>query len=159
MSETVNLPPAAGDKPKSKVLGILGTAVALVLIVLWIIWIVVLWRHIDDDAHWANMLIIFHSIEAAAFAAVSALLGVQVKRAEGAEHAEKKAKTDLMREKKITDIGEDLSNKVLSEKGHQIPLVLGAEMLNFDKTRAEDTTSDELARHFLAARRAANRNV
>jgi hypothetical protein len=110
----------------------------------------------DDEKHWPKILIMFNSIEAAAFAAVGALVGVQVKRAEAAANGEKKAKADLHQEKKINEIGEDLAHKVLSEKGDALDL--GVTMtLNLDKTRSSSDTSVDLAKHFLAVRRAANR--
>ncbi|KJC62479.1 hypothetical protein UP10_04000 [Bradyrhizobium sp. LTSPM299] len=147
------------DKPSlTKTLGPLETIVALLLIGLWVVGIVVLWFNLDNETHWAKYLLIFHSIEAAAFAGVGALLGVQVKRAEGAEKETKKAKTDLVQEKKITEIGDDLARSVMGEQDH---IALGKEtaLLHLDKVRDGTANSVDLAKQFLAARRAANLNV
>lgn len=134
------------------------TYVAWGLVALWVVGLFVLWQFINDDARWPRILVVFHSIEAAAFAALSVLLGVQVKRTDEAQKAEGKAKADLVQEKGLNEIAEDLANKVLSEKGHT-PLTIGPAMLSLDKDRTEKDASVELAQHFLAARRAVNRRI
>ena len=159
MSENPPHGPEGPPAPQpSKALGGLGTAIAVGLIILWLIGIVILWLRIDDDAHWAKMLVIFNSIEAVAFAAVGALLGVQVKRVEVAENAEKKAKADVVQEKNISSIGEDLAHNVLGERNH---IFLNDETTAFhlNKMKTGTTRSVELAEQLLNARRAANRNV
>jgi hypothetical protein len=116
-----------GKNDPPKALGIAGTVVAIVLIGLWIVVLGLLWLHIDDaEARWARSLVLFHSVEAVAFAAAGALLGVQVKRAQAAEKSEKEAKTEAAKEKKISQLGERLASTVLIEKNHA-PLTLETE--------------------------------
>lgn len=143
--------PAKDDPPKA--LGAMGTAMAIGLIVLWVGGLWFLWVHIDDtETKWARNLVIFHSIEAAAFAAAGALLGVQAKRVQAAEKAEKEAKTETAREKVISQLGERLASAVLVEKNH-VPLSLEtSHPLWTDK--AGMPRSVQLAQELLDTRRA-----
>src|SRR5262245_2617281 len=127
MSQVINNDGSMGKNDPPKALGTLGTVVSIILIVLWIAGLCFLCLQIDDaEARWARILVIFHSIEAAAFAAAGALLGVQVKRVQAAEKAEKEAKTEAVKEKKISQLGERLASTVLVEKNHA-PLALETE--------------------------------
>ncbi|MBR0939404.1 hypothetical protein [Bradyrhizobium jicamae] len=141
----------------SKSLGGTGTTVAIVLILIWLVGLGVLWFHLDDEAHWAKLLLIFNSVETGAFAAIGAILGVQVKRAENAEHAANKAKADMVQEKKISEIGSDLANSVLSEKDHIFQDKNdGGIAFHVNKAKTGDTRSIQLAQQLIDARRAAN---
>lgn len=142
-----------GKDETPKMLGAVGTWAAGILIIVWLIAIVVLWNHVDDaDARWARLLLIFNSIETVAFAAVSALLGVQVKRAQVAEKGEKEAKKEVVQEKKVSQIGDRLASTVLAEKDFA-PVPRQARS-QFWQEKTGTSASVQLAQELLDARHA-----
>ena len=146
-----NTPPP--NEPPPKGLGTAATVVAIGLLLLWIAGLYLLWIHIDDpEARWARNLVLFHSLEAVAFAAAGALLGIQVKRVQTAEKAEKEAKTEAAKEKKISQLGERLATTVLVEKDHA-PLVLETDH-HLRKEKTGMPMSVQVAQELLEAREA-----
>lgn len=156
MSDVVK-PGSAGkdgtQEGSPKALGTLGTAIAVVLIALWVGGLAYLWQHLQDtEATWVRNLVIFHSIEAAAFAAAGALLGVHVNRVKESEKAAQDAKAETAKEKKISLIGERLASTVLVEKGHA-PLTLDTDHRLW-QDKAGMPMSVEIAQELLDARSA-----
>ncbi|MDF0522854.1 hypothetical protein P0R31_37085 [Bradyrhizobium yuanmingense] len=144
-----------GKVEAPKALGPVGTGVAVLLIAIWIIAVFALWNHVDDtDARWTRMLLIFNSVEAIAFAAVGALLGVQVKRAQTAEKGEKEAKKEAAQEKKVAQLGERLASSVLTER--DFAPVARAAGSHFWQEKTGASPSVRLAQELLDARHAQN---